>query len=203
MRPATLFRFSIYLSLWPLGRCAESLAVSRAYDRDLDTGFDHVPISLSTPSSQSAEERRGRVHGQKVMAYWGHTPGTRNTSLADVCKEAALDILIIGWVLDFSLPGGMPRYDFGTGCKILTSDDGELTTSECKSRGEEISLCQSLGTRVFIGVGGASSTISFTSRKEAVAAADTLWTLFGDDSISSDLQPFAGVTFDGFDFGEL
>ncbi|KAJ4375137.1 hypothetical protein N0V83_002221 [Neocucurbitaria cava] len=143
--------------------------------------------------------RDGSDTGNQIVAYWGHTPGNGNSSLSDLCQQSAFDTLIIGWILDFSQPDGLPSFDFGTGCKN-TSSASSADTSLCQSRAEQISLCQGLGKKIFLSVGGSSSNITFESHQNAIDAADKLWMLFGDDASSAVEQPFPGISVDGFDF---
>ncbi|KAF2629182.1 glycoside hydrolase family 18 protein, partial [Macroventuria anomochaeta] len=132
------------------------------------------------------------------VAYWGHTPGNRNSSILDLCKEPELDVVIAGWIVDFSLPGGFPRFDFGAGCMNMTPGKAAMNSS-CGYRSKEMSSCQGLGKKVFIGIGGASSSITFTSRQDAADAADKLWSLFGNTTSPQVYQPFPDVSVDGFD----
>lgn len=152
--------------------------------------------------STRAQPRDGSGSGNQIVAYWGHTPGNGNSSLSDLCQQSAFDTLIIGWILDFSQPDGLPSFDFGTGC-TNTSSANSTDTSLCHTRAADISLCQGLGKKIFLSVGGSSSNITFETHQSAVDAAEKLWMLFGDDASSAVEQPFPGISVDGFDFGKL
>lgn len=187
MRAST--SLSALLSAWLAACSGERLAV------------DGSTVSGRAETLFRAQQDQDGSHATEVVAYWGHTPGNRNSSILDICKESELDVVIAGWIIDFSLPGGFPRFDFGTGCMNMTPGKAAMNTS-CGDRSKEMSSCQLLGKKVFIGIGGASSSITFTSGQDAVNAAENLWLLFGNTTSPQVYQPFPNVSVDGFDLGK-
>jgi chitinase len=190
MRASTSLSVLLAFSAWFTGCSGERLA------------FDSNGVSGRAETLFRAQQDQDGNHANEVVAYWGHTPGNRNSSILDLCKESELDVVIAGWIIDFSLPGGFPRFDFGAGCMNMTPGKAAMNSS-CGDRSKEMSSCQGLGKKVFIGIGGASSSITFTSRQDAVDAADTLWSLFGNTTSPQVYQPFPDVSVDGFDLGKL
>lgn len=189
MRASVSLVIFLALSAWSTGSSAEGLAI------------DRKEVSSRAETLIRAQQDQDGSHTNEVVAYWGHTPGNRNSSILDLCKQSELDVVIVGWIVDFSLPGDSPRFDFGAGCTNMTPGKSAVNSS-CADRSKEMSSCQSLGKKVFIGIGGASSSITFTSRQDASDAADRLWSLFGNTTTPQVYQPFPEVSVDGFDLGK-
>lgn len=66
----------------------------------------------------------------------------------------------------------------------------------------DIATCQSNGKTILLSIGGATYTEGgFSSSTAAVAAAQTVWAMFGPEQSDSSLnRPFGSAVVDGFDF---
>lgn len=136
----------------------------------------------------------------QLLVYWGHSAGSNNASLGDLCSEPSIDLIVVTWVRDFLGANGDLYFDFGAGCtNKVTQNSSDLST--CKDLATDIAVCQSRGKKVLVGIGGAASNIVFETRESAWYAALRLWQLFGDDEAYQSTQPFQGVLINGFDLG--
>ena len=67
-----------------------------------------------------------------------------------------------------------------------------------------ISVCQSLGKKVLLSLGGSIAVSAFASDSQASEFATTLWDLFGAGTgVDPGLRPFGSVIIDGFDVGKF
>ena len=129
-----------------------------------------------------------------VAVYWGQNsrgvPGSQE-SLATYCQSQDADIVILSFLNNFPDPLNL---NFASHC-WETFSDGVL---HCPPIAEDIKTCQSLGKKVFLGLGGAAGTYGFTSDAQAESFAITLWNRFGEGSGAE--RPFDDALVDGFDF---
>ena len=137
--------------------------------------------------------------------YYGQTPLTANVTLATVCEDPSIDIVILAFLNEYFGPGGYPVLNLGAAC-------GSDATTEAQAKGAtgipncfeiagNITQCQNKGKKVMLSLGGADGTTVFASKRQAVAFATTVWNLFGGGS-SEVGRPFGNVKIDGFDIGE-
>jgi chitinase len=80
-----------------------------------------------------------------------------------------------------------------------------ILLSNCETLRESISVCQGLGKKILLSLGGASNTYQLTSNADATATADFLWGAFGPGNAKWDNpRPFDYLgkytVIDGFDF---
>jgi chitinase len=124
------------------------------------------------------------------------------------CADSNIDIVILGFLLNVLGPGDLPTMALnntaGDLCEAPNASmlaAGGTAMRRCADLQSQILTCQSLGKKVFIGVGGAMGTQTFTSQVDAEKAADVLWNLFGSGTdMDLSLRPFGeSVTVDGFD----
>lgn len=136
----------------------------------------------------------------RLLVYWGHSLGSNNASLGDLCREPSVDLIVVTWVRDFLGANGDPYFDFSTRCTNKATQNSSRV-STYKDLAMDIAVCQSRGKKVLVGIGGAASNIVFETRESASHAALRLWQLFGDDEAYQSTQPFQGVLINGFDLG--
>ncbi|KAF1960995.1 glycoside hydrolase, partial [Byssothecium circinans] len=130
-----------------------------------------------------------------------------NASLNDLCTNAAVDVVIIGFVRSFTGTAGYPTIDFGpANCnETRTANATEAPgLAVCEELGQKVKKCQDLGKKVFLSIGGSSSQTSFEAgkvgRTDAKKAARSMWDLFGGGKKVPSLRPFGrDVIVDGFD----
>lgn len=131
-----------------------------------------------------------------IAVYFGHSIGNSKASLPDICNTTAVDIIILGFIRAFNGPNVLPTFDFAPSCETTASK------MNCAVLAGQIAACQSAGKKVFISVGGSTSTTDFNSSAVAIQSAQTLWNIFGDGCGTAAPRPFGTVTVDGFDIGK-
>lgn len=161
----------------------------------------------SSPHPHSRAENNANAafnvkHQDNLVVYWGQAPGSSDSRLVDLCNEPSVDVVIIGFVRDFSGPGGYPRFDLGEEC-VYDPKNGGSPVPQCAGLAQDIALCQQMGKSILISMGGGSSdALSFPTAKSAIDAATLLWFAFVAPEASVDVaKPFPGVHVDGFDIG--
>lgn len=87
---------------------------------------------------------------------------------------------------------------------IGNASSGFLTG--CPQLAEDIPICQAAGKKVFLSLGGDSTSSQIIeSQTSAINFADFLWTTFGSKSdkltLLGNSRPFGDAVVDGFDFG--
>lgn len=142
----------------------------------------------------------------KVAVYYGQTPATAQTSLAQVCQRSEVDIVILSFLTEFFGPGGFPALNFGSACGGQTpqmQSAGASKLLSCPDMASQIKQCQSLGKIVLLSLGGSIATSAFSDASKATSFANQLWDLFGAGTgVSPGLRPFGDVRLDGFDVGK-
>lgn len=134
-----------------------------------------------------------------LAVYYGLQSRGQST-LASLCQEQDADIAILPFVKQFNGLNQVPYFSFTWDCSY--NGTGSPAGLNCANFAANITYCQSLGTKVFVSVGGASSNTTFASANDASNAASTLWNIFGAGTATPSLRPFANITVDGFDFGK-
>ncbi|KAF5099906.1 hypothetical protein D0Z03_000909 [Geotrichum reessii] len=120
-----------------------------------------------------------------VVLYWGQASAGSQESLGTYCKSTNADVYVLSFLSDF------PQSRLSIhGCS------GTLDVS-CPDVAEDIKLCQSLGKKVLLSLGGAAGTYGFSSDQQAINFASTLWNSFGGGK--STQRPFGTAVLDGFD----
>lgn len=142
----------------------------------------------------------------KVAVYYGQTPATAQTSLAQVCQRSEVDIVILSFLTEFFGPGGFPALNFGSACGGQTpqmQSAGASKLLSCPDMASQIKECQSLGKIVLLSLGGSIATSAFSDASKATSFANQLWDLFGAGTgVSPGLRPFGDIRLDGFDVGK-
>ena len=134
------------------------------------------------------------VESENLVGYYGHSTNTLDASMAPLCQDPSLDLVVMGFIRDFR-----PTLDLEE-CSHNASQDFD-TVIRCPLLASQISLCQEAGKKVFASIGGFSSNTSFPSKQAAQDAAGLLWNILGPGSGSPQIRPFGTVAIDGFDIG--
>ncbi|KAI9808589.1 MAG: hypothetical protein M1825_003738 [Sarcosagium campestre] len=139
----------------------------------------------------------------KVGAYWGQ--GADQKRLGNLCQSSSIDIIPIAFINVFPAQGiaGYPGSNFGNGCgdakvKGPNGVDTQLQSS-CTEIAEDIPICQRLGKKVLLSLGGSVGNYSIPDDASAVTFADFLWAAFGPQQANPGQRPFGSATIDGFD----
>ncbi|KAF1975597.1 glycoside hydrolase, partial [Bimuria novae-zelandiae CBS 107.79] len=124
----------------------------------------------------------------------------RNASLNNLCINAAVDVIILGFVRSFTDTGGYPTIDFAHQPANASAAPG---LAVCKEFGQRVKQCQQQGKNIFVSISDSASNTTFAvgkkGRKEAQGAAGMMWNLFGEGKGSLLLRPFGpNVVVDGF-----
>lgn len=142
----------------------------------------------------------------KVAVYYGQTPATAQTSLAQVCQNPNVDIVLLSFLTEFFGPGGFPALNFGSACggqSRQMQSAGASGLLSCPDMASQIKQCQGLGKIVLLSLGGSIATSAFPDASEATSFANLLWDLFGAGTgVDPGLRPFGDVRLDGFDVGK-
>lgn len=156
-----------------------------------------VPV-LATPSS--------------VNVYWGQQG---NGDLATACQDPSIDYITLGFVNlspENGGPTGYPGTNFGAHCWAEKySVDGQTSEllSTCPSLTPGIAVCQQLGKKVLLSIGGvysAYSNYTVSSSINGFAFAEFVWGAFGPytEDWAGKPRPFddgdSHNAVDGFDF---
>lgn len=161
-------------------------------------------IRAAAASGPNAAYKFNADASDNVAVYFGQTDATGKTSLASLCQDPAVDIVILAFITATSGPGSYPKLNFGAACdgqtpQMKASAPGLLS---CPDLASQIKTCQSIGKKVFLSVGGWVAQTTFNSDAEAAQVAGTLWNVFGAGTdIDPGLRPFGSVRVDGFDIG--
>lgn len=172
-------------------------------------------INISTVASYPSSNEPGKVKraqykfnalsSSNVAVYFGRTDQTDNTNLTVQCQDKNVDIVILAFLTDVYGSGGYPDMAFDKLCSGQTNQmrtAGATGLLSCTSLASEIQLCQKLGKKVLLGIGGQNGNATFSSASMAESGATLLWNLFGGGSAEiSGMRPFGPSIVDGFDIG--
>lgn len=153
------------------------------------------------------------------VVYYGQSNLTGDVSLTQVCSDASIDVVILGFIKSFyTSPEDKSNkkinitMHFRDRCSAATAaqkDAGQPGLLDCvggdsDSFADEIAGCQQLGKKVLISAGSASGDLYIPDSKAAGKLAKVLWNLFlgGTDKKVKPIRPFGEVVLDGFDLGE-
>lgn len=141
-----------------------------------------------------------------VAVYYGQSGATGEVTLAQMCQDSSVDIVVLAFLTTFFGPGGYPTVNFGAACGGTTSamtSKGASGLMSCPTMAQDITACQSSGKKVLLSLGGSLATSAFSSDSQADQFASMLWNLFGSGTgEDTGLRPFGDVKIDGFDLGK-
>ncbi|KAL8652151.1 MAG: hypothetical protein Q9210_002858 [Variospora velana] len=139
-----------------------------------------------------------------LAVYYGQSPATSGTTLAQLCQDPHVDIVILAFLTTFFGPGGYPSLNLGAACSgpsAIMQAAGASGLLKCPTLEADIQTCQSMGKKVLLSLGGALATTAFSSDAQASTFATQLWDLFGDGKgeRAEGMRPFGRAVLDGFD----
>ena len=134
--------------------------------------------------------------------------GLNQGRLSQVCQQASNDIVALAFLNIFPDQGveGYPGTNFGNACgpSFFTTPNGRPSQllSGCSDIAQDIPLCQSLGKKILLSIGGATPPNSkINDDASAVKFAEFVWGAFGPKQYSwTGPRPFGDAAVDGFDF---
>ncbi|KAB5528000.1 glycoside hydrolase superfamily [Coniochaeta sp. 2T2.1] len=188
-------------------------AARQPYQRYRNSSIESTISSKAKSSKSKAKVETytfvANTH-RNLAVYYGKTSESLGAgqNLTSQCADPNIDIVILGFLLDILGPGDLPTMGInntsGEMCELPNASmlaAGGTGLRRCASLQSQILTCQGLGKKVFISVGGAKGTQTFTSQAQAEQAATVLWDLFGSGTGQNlSLRPFGeSVTVDGFD----
>lgn len=138
-----------------------------------------------------------------LAVYFGHTPGNSGANLIDLCANENINIINIGFIRSFTGSAGYPTLDLVKSCRTPASGATSSKRAQitCPELARNISVCQKVGKKVFLSIGGSVSNTTFATAAEAKTAANILWKAFGPNPASGAWRPLGSAIVDGFDFG--
>lgn len=157
----------------------------------------------SVPASNGSFNAKAK---DNVAVYYGQSPATNQVTLAKLCSDDNVNIIILAFLSEFFTAGGLPTMDFGPACGGQSSEmiaKGATGMLQCGQMATDIATCQSSGKKVLLSLGGATAQTAFTGDAQAKSFASTLWDLFGAGTgLDAGLRPFGNTKIDGFDVGK-
>ncbi|KAF9014996.1 glycoside hydrolase superfamily [Cyathus striatus] len=115
-----------------------------------------------------------------LAVYWGQDAANHQQSLSFYCQDDTIDIIPIAFLYDFFGKGGMPVID--------------LSNSRTRRYVEHVSGQRKIS---YLSLGGAESSVGFTSDDQAKSFAQTIWNTFLGGN--SGTRPFGSAVLDGVD----
>jgi chitinase len=141
-----------------------------------------------------------------IAVYFGRTDATRKAGLLPLCQDSNINIVVLAFITKIFASGGYPDITFDELCDEPTTEmmnEGATGLVSCVGLASDILTCQSLGTKILIGIGGQKGNATFSSPAEAEKGASMLWNVFGGGlDLNTTMRPFGNVTVDGFDVGQ-
>ncbi|KAF3772878.1 hypothetical protein EJ110_NYTH56447 [Nymphaea thermarum] len=131
------------------------------------------------------------VHADQMAIYWGsHMRNLNNADLRATCETKHFSHVSLAFLTNFG-NGRTPRPDFGTVC--------DAETDGCKSLQEDINVCQQLGVKVLLSIGGLDENkYTLASAQEANQLAAQIFDVYlSGNGIDG---PLGKVKLDGVDF---
>lgn len=166
----------------------------------ISSNANRLTATSAPVPSQSASKSK------ELVVYYGQSLATAETTLAQVCENENVDMVILAFLTHFAGPGGYPIIDFGAACGGQTQqmlNAGAAGLLSCPLLASYITKCQGTGKKVLLSLGGGTSDVALPDDENAKKVAKQLWNLFGaGKSENPGLRPFGNVTLDGFDIGE-
>ncbi|OAA65160.1 aminotransferase class 3 [Niveomyces insectorum RCEF 264] len=142
-----------------------------------------------------------------LAVYWGQNSYGQSTGpytqqrLSYYCSNTDVDIIPLAFMNLINQPT-VNFANAGNNCTLFAGS----TLLDCPQIEQDIQTCQkTYGKTIMLSIGGATYTEGgFSSPSAAVAAADSIWAIFGPASSTtgggSVNRPFGNAVVDGFDF---
>nr|XP_048326803.1 hevamine-A-like [Ziziphus jujuba var. spinosa] len=136
-------------------------------------------IFLSLTLTRNSEASSGGI-----ATYWGQYTEEAEGSLAEICKTKNYSYINIAFLNQFG--SGQPLgLNISGHCNVC---DGN-SLSSCVRFGKDIEICQSMGVKILLSLGGPYETYSLSSESDAEDVANQLWETYLKDNV-----------YDGIDF---
>lgn len=171
-----------------------------------------IPVSSSAPATSvpsnpvASGGTFNAASNSNVAVYYGQTAATSQVTLAQMCQDSNVDIVILAFLNVIAGPGNYPTVNFGAACSSSSpaqTAKGATGLLSCPTMAADITTCQGLGKKVMLSIGGSVGSSAFTSVAEAQSFATQVWNLFGSGTgEDSDLRPFGSTILDGIDIGK-
>ncbi|KAI1423186.1 putative class III chitinase [Xylaria sp. FL1777] len=133
-----------------------------------------------------------------IVVYWGQNSAggaTTQGRLQEYCDDNGINIINVSFLIGIK----NLSVNFASASDKCTAISGTGLLS-CPEIEEDIKYCQAQGKTILLSIGGATySEGGFTDEASAVAAANTVWGLFGSPTSTAN-RPFGSAVVDGFDF---
>lgn len=150
----------------------------------------------------------------KVNLYWGQS-GDR--TLSEVCQQDGVEFITLSFINEAPEQDGTSNYpgmEFAAHCPGTTYPGVDGTASDlikgCTDIQEGIPVCQALGTKIILSIGGVFDTTlanyNVTTEENGRYFADFMWGAFGPYNASFggprpfDISATEHNSVDGFDF---
>ncbi|KAL8969562.1 MAG: hypothetical protein Q9183_001942 [Haloplaca sp. 2 TL-2023] len=163
---------------------------------------DSQPIMAPNPASPGSGSFNDQA-SNNLAVYYGQSPATSQTTLAQMCQDSNVDIVILAFLDTFFGAGGYPGLNLGSACSgpsEAMQAAGASNLLSCPTLENDIKICQSLGKKVLLSLGGAKASTAFSSDEQASGFATQLWNLFGGgNGEAAEMRPFGTAVLDGFD----
>ncbi|KAK4657782.1 hypothetical protein QC762_0031570 [Podospora pseudocomata] len=170
----------------------------------------------TSPATPQGGYRFNAMSNSNVAVYYGQSQASERISLADVCADPNVDLVILGFVTDISYQNsGLPRLTLAPVIKGVKTGYQRLFSPGLDYYAqleEDIKTCQAThGKKVLVSLGGGGSSLVLRSESEAQQFANKLWELFGPVTPATTrgyefvngLRPFGTAVVDGFDLAKL
>jgi chitinase len=137
----------------------------------------------------------------KLVYYWGQNSyGAKHDNvepnwekpLAYYCRTNQVSNIILSFMHMFGK--SKPEMNFSSHCDTNRVFPGTKII-DCPSLRDDIEICQSLGVKVELGLGGADSKYGFANGQQAIAFANELYNMVFDGKGS--VRPFGSNSLDG------
>ncbi|KAI4085913.1 MAG: hypothetical protein LQ344_008027 [Seirophora lacunosa] len=159
-------------------------------------------VPATSPQSEGSSTFNAQS-SSNLAVYYGQSPATSPTTLAQMCQDPDVDIVILAFLTTFFGPGGYPSLNLGAACAGPSPEMRSAGASgllRCPALESDIQTCQTLGKKVLLSLGGAEATTAFSSDAQATTFATQLWDLFGAGGGGNQaMRPFGRAVLDGFD----
>ncbi|KAI4859400.1 putative endochitinase CHI2 [Hypoxylon rubiginosum] len=152
-------------------------------------------VAMALPRAHVSRQ----ASGAQNVVYWGQNGGgtIENNDLSTYCTSTSgIDIIVLAFLYSWGTGGDIPSGTVGQSCFISNAGEGQ----NCDALSAAITTCQSVGIKVILSLGGATSSYSLSSQAEAESIGDYLWKAYGNSGDASVQRPFGNVIIDGFDF---
>ncbi|CAI9113537.1 OLC1v1014151C1 [Oldenlandia corymbosa var. corymbosa] len=131
------------------------------------------------------------TQGGQIAIYWGQNQNGNEPSLAATCATGDYNIVILSSLTTFFFPGLTPELNLPGHC--------DWPNGNCTALGNDISVCQGQGVKVFLSLGGPSGRYQLSSPEDATSFAEYLWKNYLNGQ-SDTPRPLGNAVLDGIDF---